>query len=123
MYLKDQSYAINGAAMYVHGQLGGGFLESVCQEAPARTFERLSIPYEKEKELKIMFDGKPLAQTYKADFVRCGEIIVELKAVEKLTSAHHAQTINYLKATNSKLGLLYNFGGGKLECRRFVDGV
>ncbi len=94
--------------MYVHGKLGGGFLEAVYQEALAQTFERLGIPYEKAKELSIMFDGKPLTQKYKADFVCYGEIIVELKAVEKLTSAHHAQIINYLKATNFKLGLLYN---------------
>ena len=106
----EQSYDINGAAFQVYNQLGPGFLEAVYQEALEIEFQRRNIPYEREKELKIIYDGVELKQTYRADFVCYGNIIVELKAVSALDDAHRAQVYNYLHATGMKLGLLYNFG-------------
>lgn len=110
LYNKEQSYAINGAAMNVYNALGHGFLEAVYQEALELEFIKRGIPYEREKELKIFYEGKELWQTYKADFVCYGDIIVELKAVAHLDDSHRSQVFNYLKATGFKLGLLYNFG-------------
>ena len=110
LYNKEQSYAINGAAMNVYNALGDGFLEAVYQEALELEFIKRGIPYEREKELKIFYEGKELRQTYKADFVCYGDIIVELKAVAHLDDSHRSQVFNYLKATGFKLGLLYNFG-------------
>ena len=79
------------------------------------------IIYEREKELKIQYDGVELKQTYKADFVCFGKIIVELKAVSALDDAHRAQVYNYLHATGYKLGLLLNFGcADHLETERIV---
>ena len=110
LYNKEQSYAINGAAMNVYNALGHGFLEAVYQEALELEFIKRGIPYERGKELKIFYEGKELRQTYKADFVCYGDIIVELKAVVHLDDSHRSQVFNYLKATGFKLGLLYNFG-------------
>ncbi len=110
MYNKEQSYAINGAAMHVYNVLGYGFLESVYQEALEIEFLKRGIPYEREKELKIYYEGKAMRQTYRADFVCYNNIIVELKAVAHLDDMHRSQIYNYLKATGYKLGLLYNFG-------------
>ena len=110
LYNKEQSYAINGAAMNVYNALGHGFLEAVYQEALELEFIKRGIPYEREKGLKIFYEGKELRQTYKADFVCYGDIIVELKAVAHLDDSHRSQVFNYLKATGFKLGLLYNFG-------------
>lgn len=110
LYNKDQSYAINGAAMHVYNVLGYGFLESVYQEALEIEFLKRGIPYEREKELKIYYEGKAMRQTYRADFVCYNNIIVELKAVAHLDDMHRSQIYNYLKATGYKLGLLYNFG-------------
>lgn len=110
LYNKEQSYAINGAAMNVYNALGHGFLEAVYQEALELEFIKRGIPYEREKELKIFYEGKELRQTYKADFVCYGDIIVELKAVAHLDDSYRSQVFNYLKATGFKLGLLYNFG-------------
>ena len=110
LYNKEQSYAINGVAMNVYNALGHGFLEAVYQEALELEFIKRGIPYEREKELKIFYEGKELRQTYKADFVCYGDIIVELKAVAHLDDSHRSQVFNYLKATGFKLGLLYNFG-------------
>ena len=106
---KEESYKIVGAAFKVYNTLGPGFLEAVYQEALEIEFKRQGIPYEREKELKIYYDGIELKQTYKADFVCFGKIIVELKAVSELDDAHRSQVYNYLHATGHKLGLLLNF--------------
>ena len=107
---KEESYKIIGAAFKVYNTLGAGFLEAVYQEALEIQFKREGIPYEREKELKINYDGVELKQTYKADYVCFGKIIVELKAVSALDDTHRSQVYNYLHATGYKLGLLLNFG-------------
>ena len=118
---KDESYNIVGAAFHVYNNLGQGFLEAVYQEALEIEFQRRNIPYEREKELNIVYDGVQLKQTYKADFVCFGKIIVELKAVSTLDDAHRSQVSNYLHATGYKLGLLLNFGcADELEYERKV---
>ena len=118
---RQESYDIIGAAFDVYNKLGHGFLEAVYQEALEIEFKRRNIPYEREKELKIWYDGVELKQTYKADFVCFGKIIVELKAVSALDDAHRSQVYNYLHATGYKLGLLLNFGcAEELEYQRIV---
>jgi len=118
---KEESYRIIGAAFKVYNTLGYGFLEAVYQEALEIEFQHQGIPYEREKELKIYYGGVELKQTYKADFVCFGKIIVELKAVSALDDAHRSQVYNYLHATSCKLGLLLNFGcSEELEYQRIV---
>ena len=96
--------------MHVYNTLGSGFLEAVYQEALELELAKRNIPYEREKELSICYNGVVLKQTYRADFVCYGNIIVELKAVAHLDDTHRSQVFNYLKATGYKLGLLLNFG-------------
>ena len=96
--------------MHVYNTLGPGFLEAVYQEALELELAKRNIPYEREKELSISYNGVVLKQTYRADFVCYGNIIVELKAVAHLDDTHRSQVFNYLKATGYKLGLLLNFG-------------
>ena len=116
-----ESYAINGAAMEVYNQLGHGFLEPVYQEALEKEFLLRGIPFEREKLLTISYKGEKLKQTYKADFVCYGKIIVELKAVSELTDAHRSQVYNYLHATGFRLGIILNFGfSNGLERERIV---
>ena len=118
---KEEAYKIVGAAFKVYNGLGHGFLEAVYQEALEIEFQKQGIPYEREKDLKIYYDGVELKQTYKADFVCFGKIIVELKAVSVLDAPHRSQVYNYLHATGYKLGLLYNFGcSDELEKERIV---
>ena len=118
---KQESYNIIGAAFHVYNQLGFGFLEAVYQECLELEFIKRGIPYNREKELKINYDGIELRQTNKADFVCYGEIIVELKAVSMLDPSHRAQVYNYLHATGYRLGLLLNFGSdSELERERIV---
>ncbi len=106
----DESYLIKGACMDVYKTLGHGFLEAVYQECLEIEFRRQSIPFVAQPPLVLAYQGQPLRQTYKPDFVCYDKIIVELKAVSKLTDEHRAQVINYLKATDFQLGLLFNFG-------------
>jgi len=107
---REESYNIIGAAFEVYNKLGHGFLEAVYQDCLELELQKRGIPYEREKEIKIYYDGIELKHTYRADFVCYDKIIVELKAVSALEDAHHAQVYNYLHATGYKLGILLNFG-------------
>ncbi|WP_320167913.1 GxxExxY protein [Mangrovibacterium marinum] len=119
LYPKE-SYKIIGACMEVHKTLGCGFLEAVYQEALALEFKSRGIPFEQEPLLEIVYKGQTLNKTYKADFICFDQIIIELKALNKLSNEHIAQTLNYLKATDYKLGLLVNFGTTSLQYKRVV---
>jgi len=121
LLLKDEVYAVVGAAIEVHRVLGVGFLEAVYQESLEIEMESRSIPFEAKKNLTITYKGRRLKKEYEADLVCYGQIVVELKALDCLSSKEEAQLLNYLKATGLRVGLLINFGSvGKLEWKRFV---
>jgi len=121
LLLKEEVYAIIGAAIVVHKELGSGFLEAVYHEAMEIELESRGIPFESHKRLLILFKGRKLNKEYEADLVCYNQIIVELKAAERLTSKDESQIINYLKATGLRVGALVNFGSvGKLEWKRYV---
>lgn len=121
LLLKEEVYAVVGAAMEVHTQLGPGFLEAVYQEAFEMELLDRRIPFERQKELYIHYKQRPLAKKYVADLICSGAVIVELKAQDCLTGRDEAQILNYLKATGMKVGLLINFGSvGRLEWKRFA---
>ena len=115
-----RTYAIIGAAMEVHQQLGHAFLEAVYQEALACEFEYRNIPFQREVELPIVYKGRLLESVYRADFVCYTEVVVELKALRALSGSEEAQIINYLKASRLATGLLLNFGAPRLDHKRFV---
>ncbi len=117
---KVESYKIIGACMEVHKKLGSGFLESVYSEALEIEFKGAGIPYEKEKKLPVYYEDKPLKKYFKADYVCYNSIIIELKAAKFLVDADRQQTLNNIKATKFKLGLLINFGTPSLTYKRIV---
>lgn len=117
----DECCRIVGACFEVYREKGCGFLEAVFHECLRMEFELQKIPFESQKPLHLEYKGRPLAQSYTADFVCFGKIVVELKAVSALADEHRAQVLNYLNATGFKLGLLVNFGHHpKLEWERLV---
>ena len=119
---KDsRTYQIIGAAMEVHKILGHGFLEAVYKDALAIEFALRKIPFKKEKDVPVFYKEQRLDTNYRADFI-CfeNEVIVEVKALSKLSGTEESQIINYLKATGIKPGLLLNFGKESLEYKRYV---
>ncbi len=117
-----QTYAIIGAAMEIHSQLGHGFLEAVYQEAATFEFASRNIPFKREVALPIKYKDAVLSTSYRADFICFSEIIVEFKAQSALTTVDEAQLLNYLKATGFHRGLLINFGASSLGYKRMVFG-
>jgi GxxExxY protein len=115
-----RTYAIIGAAMEVHRQLGCGFLEPVYQEALEMEFIERSIPYNAQNKFLISYKGKVLKTHYKPEFICFESVVIELKALSKLSSVEESHLINYLKVTSHEIGLLLNFGGRSLEKRRFI---
>ncbi|MEE0454545.1 MAG: GxxExxY protein [Sodaliphilus sp.] len=118
--LKEECYKIIGAAMTVHSELKNGFLEEVYQQAFAIEMRLQGIPFEREKLLEIFYKGIKLDKKYYADFYCFDKIIVELKAKSQLNNEHIAQTLNYMKATNTKVALLLNFGEPSFVYKRLV---
>lgn len=107
---EEETYRILGACFEVYKEKGCGFLEAVFQECMEMELGLQGIPFVAQPELALAYKGRPLKQKYKPDFVCYGKVLVELKAVSKLTDEHRAQVINYLHATGLKVGLLVNFG-------------
>src|SRR3979490_709760 len=115
-----RTYAIIGAAMEEHRQLGCGFLEPVYQEALAIELGKREVPFRREIKLPIHYKGELLDTAYCVDFICFDSVVVELKALVRLSGTEEAQVLNYLKATGYEVGLLLNFGTRSLEHRRFV---
>lgn len=118
---KDEVYAIIGAAIEVHKELGNGFLESVYEEALSLEMTARRIPYQVQVRLPIFYKGNPLQKEFIADCIAYNKIVVEMKCISRLSNVEEAQILNYLKATNLQLGLLINFGQpGKLDWKRCI---
>jgi GxxExxY protein len=110
LLFEEESFRVRAAVFEVSRQLGTGFLEAVYQEALAIEFQDQEIPFVAAPALGVTYKGRLLTQTYRPDFVCFDQIIVELKSVRELAAEHRAQTLNYLKATGLRVGLLVNFG-------------
>ncbi|HRH50069.1 MAG TPA: GxxExxY protein [Panacibacter sp.] len=117
---KDESYKIIGLCMEVHKQLGIGFKEIVYKDALEIEFRNASIPFVREKRFDIEYKGIILPHKYYADFVIDGKIILEVKAASLIVNNFVSQTINYLKASGVRLGIIVNFGEKSLTSKRIV---
>jgi len=113
LIFKEEFYKIKKACITVRKQLGNGFLEKVYEKALKIELEELSLIVGEQVKLDVLYKGITIGE-YFADLVVDGKIIIELKCVSKLTDVHKAQILNYLKATNYKLGVLVNFPNDKL---------
>ena len=121
LIFPEESYQIIGACMSVHRKLGNGFLESVYQEALGKELKTREIPFQRHKRLNLYYDGEKLDKYFVADFVCYEGIILEIKAINFIAKSIEQQVINYLKSTDTELGLLVNFGEKSLTWKRFVN--
>ena len=119
---KNEVYDIIGACFDVYKELSCGLSEPIYQEALEIEFNLRGIPFEREKELVVYYKGRKLRKKYVADFVCYDDIIVELKALDNVTSKEVSQLLNYLHITKYPLGLLVNFGHeDNLEWKRYAN--
>lgn len=119
-YFKEETYTIIGLCMEVHKILGKGHSENVYCDALEYEFKMNAIPYEREKKYNIEYKDIILPRYYFSDFTVFGNIILEMKAIEKLSSSEIKQTLNYLAASKNKIGLLINFGEDSLKYQRII---
>lgn len=106
--------------MKVHSALGNGFQEVIYQRAMAIEMEKQELPFEREMEMAIYYEGINIG-TRRVDFFVNASIMVELKALIKLEEVHLAQAMNYCQAYNLPVGLLINFGAKSLEFKRVYN--
>jgi len=118
---KEEAYEIIGICMEVHNNLGAGFLEIVYKDALEYEFNKNNIPYEREKEYTVHYKNIVLPHKFYADFVVSDKIILEVKCMNGIIDEHIAQTLNYLKVSNNRLGLIVNFGKEKLQSKRIIN--
>ena len=110
---------IIGCAFKVSNTLGAGFLEKVYENALTLELRKAGLLVEQQKPIEVYYEGVVVGN-YAADLLVEEEIIVELKAVKALDEITQAQLLNYLKATNLKVGLILNFGAPKLGIKRMI---
>lgn len=106
---EDLTRRIIGLAMRVHRRLGPGLLESVYHRCLCHELSEAGIPFGRQVALPIQYDGIELESGYLADIIVNGEIILELKSVERLSPLHEAQLLTYLRLSSCRIGLLINF--------------
>lgn len=116
---KDLSYKIVGLAIQVRKELRFGFLEKVYENALMILLEENRIEAKQRFPIKVSFHGR-IVGDYIADILVEDQIILELKAQDKIIDIHKAQTLNYLRATNLRLAILLNFGKDRLEHERLI---
>jgi GxxExxY protein len=119
---NDLTYRIIGAAMTVHNHVGPGYKEEVYEKALEVELNNQDIGVQRQVPVPVDYQGEQVAIFYLDLYVE-DEVVVEVKALShQLTNDELAQVINYLKATNAPVGLLFNFGRRKLEYRRVFPG-
>ena len=118
----DESFLIRNACFEVYKEKGCGFTEPIYQECLEMEMALQEIPYDAQRNIPLIYKGRKLRHTFIPDLICFDKIIIELKAVSAITNEHRSQIINYLKATDMKLGLLINFGAdGSVQIERFAN--
>ncbi len=117
---KDECYKIIGMCMNVHNNLGRGFKEIVYKDALEVELLKEQVVFEREKPFKIIYNGIVLPHKFIADFFVFDSIILEIKSAFQIHPENFRQTLNYLKASQVKLGIIINFGEDKLKFQRVI---
>ena len=116
---EELTYKIRGCVFEVYKELGAGFLEKVYENALLIEINKQGLNCKSQQGLTVKYKGTVVGE-YFADIVVEDKVLLELKAVNKITPIHEAQLLNYLKSTGIKVGLLINFGYPKAIVKRYV---
>lgn len=116
--LQEETKVLIGMALEIHTFLGKGFLEIVYKDAMEYELQKRSIPFEREKEYTVRYKDIILPHKFYADFVINDSIILEIKSKEGIAEVHYSQTLNYLKVSGHRVGLILNFGEASLKIKR-----
>lgn len=122
MEINELTEIIIGCCYEVYNSLGYGFLEKVYENALCVELKQKKIKVEQQKKLTVFYKEEIVGE-YIADLIVDDRVVVELKTIEKLSQIHRSQVLNYIKATNKKLGLLINFSPVTVEVKRIANGV
>lgn len=117
---KEESYKIIGACFEVHNALGHGFKEVVYKDALELEFKQAELPYQREKPFTVFYKEQKLKHFFVADFIAYDSIILEIKQGNYIGDPYIKQTLNYLKASGIRLGIVINFGKPSLEYQRVI---
>ncbi|NLH42083.1 MAG: GxxExxY protein [Planctomycetes bacterium] len=115
MEVNEVSGQVVDAAIRVHSVLGPGLLENAYETCLKHELEKRGLQAEQQVGLPIIYDGIKMDVGYRLDLLVEGCVIVELKAVDRLTPVHEAQLLSYLKFSGKKVGLLINFNVAQLK--------
>ncbi len=112
------SEKVIGAAIAVHSALGPGLLESTYEACLAHELRKRGVRFERQLQLPVCYDGEMIDCGYRIDLLVEGQVVVELKAVDKVHPIHEAQLITYLRLADKPVGLILNF-----NVQRMKDGI
>ena len=115
MSINDISGSIVHHSVKIHQALGPGLLESVYQRILSYELRKEGLRVETEVPVPVEWDGHVIDDSFRADMIVNGTVLVELKSVEQTQPVHRKQTLTYLKLTKLSLGLLINFGAPLLK--------
>ena len=121
--LKTRVYDIVGCCQEVHRELGPWLNEYVYQEALKVSFEEKQIPFVKEYYFQVCFHGRPLPHKHYMDFLCKGNVALECKAITAIGVEQRQQLWNYMRLTNTPIGILYNFAPVKDQCEKYYYDV
>lgn len=116
--LKSHVYDIIGCCQDVHKELGPWLNEYIYQEALKLAFEEKHVPFEKEYYFQVSYHGHPLSHKHYMDFLCKGNVVLECKAISSIGSEQRQQLWNYMRLTNTPIGILYNFAPTKDQCEK-----
>ena len=117
--LKSYVYDIIGCCQDVHKELGPWLNEYMYQEALKVAFQEKRLPFVKEHEFNVTYHGVPLEHKHYMDFLCKGNVVVECKAISSLGVEQRQQLWNYMRLTNTPIGILYNFAPVKDQCEKY----
>ena len=119
LILKDEVYAIVGAAIEVLNGIGHGLIEKPYENALVVEFKVRGLPFQQQPRFPVNYKGVQVGE-FVPDLIAYDSVVVDAKVIDRITDHERGQMINYLRITKKWVGVLLNFKSLKLEWERIV---